>query len=64
MMEVILCLYVDILIFETTLNVIEEVKDFMSDCFEMVLMMFDDGSIVSTTSLVMGNSCNYLNLEG
>nr|AAX96510.1 retrotransposon protein, putative, Ty1-copia sub-class [Oryza sativa Japonica Group]ABA93274.1 retrotransposon protein, putative, Ty1-copia subclass [Oryza sativa Japonica Group] len=33
---VILCLYVDdILIFGTSLNVIEEVKDFLSKCFEM-----------------------------
>nr|ABA97586.1 retrotransposon protein, putative, Ty1-copia subclass [Oryza sativa Japonica Group] len=37
---VILCLYVDdILIFETSLNVIEEVKDFLSKSFEM--MNFD-----------------------
>jgi hypothetical protein len=33
---VILCLYVDdILIFETSLDVIKEVKDFLSRCFEM-----------------------------
>ena len=31
-----LCLYVDdILIFGTNLNVIKEVKDFLSRCFEM-----------------------------
>ena len=34
--EVMLCLYVDnILIFGTNLNVIKEVKDFLSRCFEM-----------------------------